>query len=82
MALIVCVVGRVVNVSSMLSASGLKQCSPELQQRFHSEDITEDELVALMQQFVSEAKKGKHKEGGWPDSAYGTSKVGVTVRLM
>uniref|UniRef100_A0A3P9DQM0 carbonyl reductase (NADPH) n=1 Tax=Maylandia zebra TaxID=106582 RepID=A0A3P9DQM0_9CICH len=74
--------GRVVNVSSMLSASGLKQCSPELQQRFHSEDITEDELVALMQRFVDEAKKGEHKQGGWPDMSYAVSKIGVTVLSM
>uniref|UniRef100_A0A3Q4FZU3 Carbonyl reductase [NADPH] 1-like n=1 Tax=Neolamprologus brichardi TaxID=32507 RepID=A0A3Q4FZU3_NEOBR len=73
--------GHVVNVSSMLSASGLKQCSPELQQRFRSEDITEDELVALMQRFVDEAKKGEHKQGGWPDMSYAVSKIGVTVRL-
>ncbi|XP_026046226.1 carbonyl reductase [NADPH] 1-like [Astatotilapia calliptera] len=74
--------GRVVNVSSFVSALTLNKCSSELQQRFRSEDLTEDELVALMQQFVSEAKKGKHKEGGWPDSAYGTSKVGVTALSM
>uniref|UniRef100_A0A3Q2X3C5 carbonyl reductase (NADPH) n=2 Tax=Haplochromis burtoni TaxID=8153 RepID=A0A3Q2X3C5_HAPBU len=74
--------GRVVNVSSMLSASGLKQCSPELQQRFRSEDITEDELVALMQRFVDEAKKGEHKQGGWPDMSYAVSKIGVTVLSM
>lgn len=69
------------NVSSFVSALALKKCSSELQQRFRSEDLTEEELVALMERFVSEAKKGEHKEGGWPDSAYGTSKVGVTVRL-
>ncbi|XP_030603886.1 carbonyl reductase [NADPH] 1-like [Archocentrus centrarchus] len=74
--------GRVVNVSSMIGASGLKQCSPELQQRFRSEDITEDELVVLMQRFVSEAKKGEHIQRGWPDMAYAVSKIGVTVLSM
>uniref|UniRef100_A0A668RWS1 carbonyl reductase (NADPH) n=1 Tax=Oreochromis aureus TaxID=47969 RepID=A0A668RWS1_OREAU len=74
--------GRVVNVSSFVSALALKKCSSELQQRFRSEDLTEEELVALMERFVSEAKKGEHKEGGWPDSAYGTSKVGVTALSM
>ena len=68
-----------VNVSSFGSSLTLKNCSPELQQRFRSEDITEDELVALMQKFVDEAKRGEHKQGGWPETAYGVSKTGLTV---
>uniref|UniRef100_A0A669EZJ9 carbonyl reductase (NADPH) n=1 Tax=Oreochromis niloticus TaxID=8128 RepID=A0A669EZJ9_ORENI len=74
--------GRVVNISSMLSVTGLKQCSPELQQRFRSEDITEDELVGLMRRFLDDAKKGEHKQHGWPDMAYSVSKIGVTVLSM
>lgn len=73
--------GRVVNVSSFVSVRALNQCSSELQQRFRSEDITEDELVGLMQRFVEEAKRGEHKQGGWPDTAYGVSKLGLTVRF-
>ncbi|KAM4591345.1 carbonyl reductase [NADPH] 1-like isoform 1-T2 [Odontesthes bonariensis] len=71
--------GRVVNVSSFVGNQSLAKCSPELQQRFRSDDITEDELVALMQQFVDEAKRGEHKKGGWPDMAYGMSKIGLTT---
>uniref|UniRef100_A0A3P8TP79 Carbonyl reductase 1 n=1 Tax=Amphiprion percula TaxID=161767 RepID=A0A3P8TP79_AMPPE len=56
--------GRVVNVSSFVSFRTLNNCSPALQQRFRSEDITEDELVRLMQRFVAETQKGKHKEDG------------------
>ncbi|XP_041803198.1 carbonyl reductase [NADPH] 1 [Chelmon rostratus] len=74
--------GRVVNVSSFVGSRALNSCSPALQQRFRSEDITEEELVALMQRFVDEAKKGEHKQGGWPDTAYGTSKTGVTTLSM
>uniref|UniRef100_A0A3Q3WLE6 carbonyl reductase (NADPH) n=1 Tax=Mola mola TaxID=94237 RepID=A0A3Q3WLE6_MOLML len=74
--------GRVVNVSSIASQRTLKQCSPELQQRFRSDDITEEELVGLMQRFVAETKKGKHKEDGWPETAYGVSKTGVTTLSM
>ncbi|XP_013878183.1 carbonyl reductase [NADPH] 1 [Austrofundulus limnaeus] len=74
--------GRVVNVSSFVSVRALNQCSPELQQRFRSEDITEDELVGLMQRFVEEAKRGEHKQGGWPDTAYGVSKLGLTTLSM
>ncbi|KAM4591343.1 carbonyl reductase [NADPH] 1-like isoform 1-T2 [Odontesthes bonariensis] len=74
--------GRVVNVSSFVGCRTLNNCSPELQQRFRSEDITEDELVALMQKFVDEAKRGEHKKGGWPETAYGVSKTGLTTLSM
>lgn len=68
------------NVSSFVGARTLNNCDAALQQRFRSEDITEEELSGLMEQFVAQAKKGEHKKGGWPDSAYGTSKTGLTVR--
>ncbi|XP_038201043.1 carbonyl reductase [NADPH] 1 [Arvicola amphibius] len=71
--------GRVVNVSSMLSLRALKNCSPELQQKFRSDTITEEELVGLMNKFVGDTKKGVHEKEGWPNSAYGVSKIGVTV---
>lgn len=66
----------------MVSISALNKCNLDLQQRFRNENITEEELVELMQRFVDEAKKGEHKERGWPDTAYGVSKIGVTVRLI
>ncbi|XP_008298349.1 carbonyl reductase [NADPH] 1-like [Stegastes partitus] len=71
--------GRVVNMSSTIGSNALKKCSSDLQQRLRSDDITEDELAALMQRFVDEAKKGEHRQGGWPDTAYGVSKMGLTV---
>ncbi|KAM3934655.1 carbonyl reductase [NADPH] 1-like [Leptodactylus fuscus] len=71
--------GRVVNVSSMASPSALAKCSPELQEKFRSDTITEDELAKLMEKFVEDAKKGVHQGKGWPDTAYGVSKIGVTV---
>lgn len=71
--------GRVVNVSSILSLRALKNCSPELQQKFRSDTITEKELVGLMNKFVEDTKKGAHEKEGWPNSAYGVSKIGVTV---
>lgn len=76
---LLCVPGRVVNVSSFVGVRTLNQCSPALQERFRSEDITEQELVGLMQRFVDEAKRGEHKQGGWPDTSYGVSKTGLTV---
>ncbi|XP_027731399.1 carbonyl reductase [NADPH] 1-like [Vombatus ursinus] len=70
--------GRVVNVSSFVSVSSLKKCSPELQKKFRSDTITEEELVGLMNKFVEDTKKGVH-EKEWPNTAYGVSKIGVTV---
>ncbi|XP_053165951.1 carbonyl reductase [NADPH] 1-like [Hemicordylus capensis] len=71
--------GRVVNVSSMNGASALSRCSQDLQQKFRSDTITEEELVKLMDKFVQDAKKGIHEKEGWPNTAYGVSKLGVTV---
>ncbi|NXO77392.1 CBR1 reductase, partial [Sitta europaea] len=71
--------GRVVNVSSMVSSSALRGCSQELQQQFRSDTITEEELVQLMTKFVQDTKKGVHQKEGWPNTAYGVSKIGVTV---
>ncbi|XP_041937244.1 carbonyl reductase [NADPH] 1-like [Alosa sapidissima] len=71
--------GRVVNVSSVMGAMALSRCSPELQARFRSDDITEEELVGLMERFVKEAQEGVHSERGWPSTAYGISKTGLTV---
>lgn len=71
--------GRVVNVSSMVSSSALGGCSRELQQKFRSDTITEDELVELMTKFVEDTKKSVHEKEGWPNTAYGVSKIGVTV---
>ncbi|XP_078513016.1 carbonyl reductase [NADPH] 1-like [Lissotriton helveticus] len=74
--------GRVVNVSSMVSQHALAKCSPDLQEKFRSETITEDELVALMEKFVEDTKNEKHSQEGWPNTAYGVSKIGVTVLSM
>uniref|UniRef100_UPI0037E7AE1A carbonyl reductase [NADPH] 1 n=1 Tax=Semicossyphus pulcher TaxID=241346 RepID=UPI0037E7AE1A len=74
--------GRVVNVSSFVSVRALNQCSPALQARFRSKDITEEELSGLMQRFIDGAQNGGHKKDGWPDTAYGISKTGLTTLSM
>ncbi|XP_058042858.1 carbonyl reductase [NADPH] 1-like isoform X2 [Ahaetulla prasina] len=71
--------GRVVNVSSTVSLSALSKCNQDLQNKFRSDTITEEELVKLMEKFVEDAKKGVHEKEGWPSTAYGVSKIGVTV---
>ncbi|XP_076130122.1 carbonyl reductase [NADPH] 1-like [Alosa pseudoharengus] len=70
---------RVVNVSSFVSKRALDKCSPELQAKFRSVDISEEELCGLMGEFVVAAQNGNHEAKGWPNTAYGTTKVGVTV---
>ncbi|KAI5182156.1 Carbonyl Reductase [Nadph] 1 [Manis pentadactyla] len=57
--------GRVVNLSSTLSLVALKCCSPELQQKFTSETITEEELVGLMNKFVEDTINGVHLKEIW-----------------
>ncbi|XP_058379345.1 carbonyl reductase [NADPH] 1-like [Diceros bicornis minor] len=59
--------GRVVNVSSKMSFTAHKNCSPELQEKFTSETITEELLLGLMNKLVEDTKSGVHKEEGWPD---------------
>ncbi|XP_026097448.1 carbonyl reductase [NADPH] 1-like isoform X2 [Carassius auratus] len=71
--------GRIVNVSSEMGSVSLSRCSPELQARFRSDDITEEELVGLMERFVRDAQEGVHAERGWPSTAYGVSKTGLTT---
>nr|XP_036870560.1 carbonyl reductase [NADPH] 1-like isoform X2 [Manis javanica] len=74
--------GRVVNLSSAMSLVALKRCSPELQQKFTSDTITEEELVGLMNKFVEDTKNGVHLKEGWPLGKlvpYSVSKVGLTV---
>ncbi|CAH1238296.1 CBR1 [Branchiostoma lanceolatum] len=71
--------GRVVNVSSQGSNMSLGKCSTEMKARFRDRSIQEEELVKLLNTFIETAKAGKHKENGFSDSAYGMSKIGVTV---
>ena len=71
--------GRVVNLSSIISVSSLFQCSPELQKVFRSGAISEEELSLKMNEFVAAAQNHVHEEKGWPNTAYGVSKIGVTV---
>ncbi|XP_072116045.1 carbonyl reductase [NADPH] 1-like [Mobula birostris] len=71
--------GRVVNVSSTSGSEALSKCSPELQVKFRSTTITEEELVELMRKFVEDAKKEVHTQQGWPSHAYGITKLGLTV---
>ena len=56
------------NVSSFVSVNSLKKCSPELQQKFQSETITEEELVGLMNKCVEDTKGWVHRKKGRLDN--------------
>ncbi|XP_076446834.1 carbonyl reductase [NADPH] 1-like [Babylonia areolata] len=73
---------RVSNVSSFVSNMGIKKCSKEIQARFKDPALTIEGLQQLMNEFVSLAQTDSHQAAGWPDSAYGVSKIGVTVMSM
>lgn len=66
---------RLVNVASM--SGHLKQVSPELQKRFTDKSLTISGVDDLMQEFAEAAKSGKHRQKGWSNTNYGTSKLGV-----
>lgn len=69
--------GRIVMVSS--SAGRLGILKPHLQEQFTSTSLTEPQLVSLMDQFVQDVANRVHQTNGWPTTAYGVSKVGVTA---
>lgn len=68
---------RIVIVSTMYGR--LKILQPHLQEQFSSASLTEDQLVALMDQYVQDVAAGDHISKGWAPSAYGVSKVGVNA---
>lgn len=71
--------GRVVNISSMTSRSTLRKLSPELQKQFLRDNLTIGDLTNIMDSFVKDVAENKWQERGWAKSAYGTSKVGVSM---
>jgi carbonyl reductase 1 len=68
---------RVVNVGSRLGV--LKSVSDSLSSALVAPTLTEGELNAFMDSFVSLASEGKHVEEGWLDSTYGASKLGAAA---
>ncbi|KAL9056085.1 MAG: hypothetical protein Q9162_003147 [Coniocarpon cinnabarinum] len=57
--------------------SKLNKYSPELTERFKSAKIIPD-ITELMEEFQEKVEQGIHAKDGWPSSAYGVSKSGVT----
>jgi NAD(P)-dependent dehydrogenase (short-subunit alcohol dehydrogenase family) len=69
---------RVVNVSSISGKMALNRCSDALRSELLG-CRTIDEVSRYMTKFVHDVKNGNHTELGWPSSAYGISKSGVTL---
>lgn len=69
---------RVVHVSS--SAGHLSRIPSEsLRAQFANPNLTEQQLDALIQDFITKAQSNTHTDGGWPNSTYVVSKVGVSA---
>nr|VZI33316.1 unnamed protein product [Spirometra erinaceieuropaei] len=68
---------RLVNVSSMLSVTALKQLGAELYEKFVS-PMTMEQLNDLMHDFIKKSESGDLASAGWPLTAYGVSKLGLT----
>ncbi|EFQ93021.1 hypothetical protein PTT_09714 [Pyrenophora teres f. teres 0-1] len=66
--------GRIVNVASM--AGKLNKYSEEIRNRFLAAK-TEDDVTAIMKDFVAAVEAGKEKEAGFPSAAYAVSKAGL-----
>ena len=62
---------RMVMVCSRVGA-----ISADLQQQFDSPHLTEDELIALMEQFIQDVTADNHGDMGWPSTTYRVSMLG------
>ena len=67
---------RIVNVASAAGRLSILK-SQALVEAFTSPTLELQELEALMREFVLEAEAGTHALKGWPNTCYGTSKLGL-----
>ncbi|XP_022080043.1 carbonyl reductase [NADPH] 3-like [Acanthaster planci] len=68
--------GRIVNMASTVGRHVYSEMSEEVKGRFQAIK-TEQDVELLMKEFLEHANAGDHMRKGWPNSAYGTSKMGV-----
>lgn len=69
--------GVIVNVSSGMGE--LSSVSAERRAQLLAPDLDVATLSALMREFVDDVARGRHRERGWPSSAYRVSKVGLNA---
>jgi len=67
---------RLINVASSAGRLGILK-SKALIERFTSDELTIDEIERSMREFVELVENGTHRDGGWPDTCYGMSKLGL-----
>ena len=71
--------GRVVNISSYHPGLLSRLSSQNLRDKFSNPNITEAEVISLMQEFIEDVREGRHKEKGWCSTFYASSKVGESA---
>jgi len=69
--------GTIVMVSSGMGE--LSGVDAALQARFTDPALSRDELVTLARTFVADVAAGRHRERGWPSSAYRVSKIALNA---
>lgn len=69
---------RVAHVSSMASKMAIDRCSVELRSQLKA-CTTISEISSFMTKFVTDVRNGNHQQLGWPQTAYGVSKIGVSL---
>jgi NAD(P)-dependent dehydrogenase (short-subunit alcohol dehydrogenase family) len=69
--------GTIVLVSSGMA--DLHAYSAAIRARFTDPNLTRDQLVALVDEFVADVAAGRHEKNGWPSSAYRVSKAGLNA---
>jgi carbonyl reductase 1 len=69
--------GTIVMVSSGMGELG--GLGGKLAGRFTDPALTQDAVVALAEEFVADVAAGRHRERGWPSSAYRVSKIALNA---
>ena len=69
--------GTIVMVSS--GVGELSGLAGPIRRELTSQNLTADKLTALMETFVTDVTEERHREAGWPSSAYRLSKAGVNA---
>jgi NAD(P)-dependent dehydrogenase (short-subunit alcohol dehydrogenase family) len=74
--------GNVVMVSSGLGE--LSGFGPQIREKLLDPKLTRDELSNLMRSFIHDVERRRHRESGWPSSAYRVSKAALNalVRIL
>lgn len=67
---------RIVNVASAAGRLSILR-SQEKKSMFTSPNLQGSQLSDLMRQFVRDVEDGSHTNKGWPNTCYGTSKLGI-----